>query len=74
MATFDDPEWIHSFLKILFEKKKIYTQSLKGAKYDLIEHGGGDASSTVISPNIFEKFVAPYDAELINIAHDAGKK
>lgn len=74
MATFDDPEWIHSFLKILFEKKKIYTQSLKGAKYDLIEHGGGDASSTVISPNIFEKFVAPYDAELINIAHDAGQK
>lgn len=30
---------------------------------------GGDASSTVISPTIFEKFVAPYDAELIAEAH-----
>ncbi len=74
MATFEDPEWVHSLLKILFEKKKIFIQSLKGAKYDIIEHGGGDASTTVISPAIFEEFVAPYDSELINIAHEAGQK
>ncbi|MCX6150947.1 MAG: hypothetical protein NTX22_10510 [Ignavibacteriales bacterium] len=74
MATFEDPEWVHTFLKILFEKKKVYVQSLKGAKYDLIEHGGGDASSTVISPNIFEEFVAPYDAPLIDLAHQAGQR
>jgi uroporphyrinogen-III decarboxylase len=74
MATFEDPDWVHRFLQILFERKKIYVRSLKGAKYDLIEHGGGDASSTVISPQIFEKFVAPYDAPLIDIAHAQGQR
>ncbi len=73
-ATVDDPEWVHTFLSVLFERKKTYVRSLQGAKYDLIEHGGGDASSTVISPKIFETFVAPYDAPLIAAAHEAGQK
>ena len=47
---------------------------MDGARFDLIEHGGGDASSSVISPKIFEGFVAPYDAELIELAHLAGQK
>ncbi len=74
MQTFNDPEWVHQFLEILFERKKIFIQSLKGAQYDLIEHGGGDASTTVISPDIFEKFVAPYDAPLIDLAHKERQK
>ncbi len=47
---------------------------MAGARFDLIEHGGGDASSTVISPKIFDEFVAPYDAELTRIAHEAGQR
>ncbi len=74
MATFEDEQWVHQFLQILFERKKIFLESCKGAKYDLLEHGGGDASSTVISPNIFAEFVATYDAKLIQIAHEAGQK
>lgn len=74
LATFDDPEWVHTFLNILFERKKIYIESLRGARYDVIEHGGGDASSTVISPEIFDTFVAPYDAPLIDIAHSVGQR
>jgi len=74
METFDDPEWVHSFLKILFDRKKIFIESMKGARYDVIEHGGGDASSTVISPAIFDRFVSPYDAELVRIAHEAGQR
>jgi uroporphyrinogen decarboxylase len=74
MATFEDPDWVHEFLKILFEQKKTFLESCKGAKYDLLEGGGGDASSTVISPDIFENFVAPYDAKINEIAHDAGQK
>jgi hypothetical protein len=38
------------------------------------EFGGGDASTTVISPDIFNEFVAPYDAELIEAAHQAGQR
>ena len=74
MATYDDPDWVHTFLKILFDRKVVYLKSLAGAKYDVIEHGGGDASSTVISPSIFDRFVAPYDAELIRLSHNAGQR
>lgn len=74
LETFDDPEWAHSFLRILVERKKHFIQSMEGANFDLIEHGGGDASSTVISPKIFEEFVAPYDAELTELAHQAGQR
>lgn len=74
MATFEDPEWVHTFLKILYERKKVYIDSLKGAKYDILELGGGDASTTVISPDIFNDFVAPYDSSLIEAAHNAGQR
>lgn len=74
MATYDDPEWVHAFLGILRERKAAYIRSMKGAGYDLVEQGGGDASSTVISPRIFDAFVAPYDAPLIALAHEAGQR
>jgi len=74
MATYDDPEWVHAFLRILLDRKVRYLKSLGGARYDVIEHGGGDASSTVISPGIFDRFVAPYDAELIRLSHEAGQR
>jgi len=74
MASMEDPEWVHAFLSVLKERKKVYINSLKGAKYDLLELGGGDASTTVISPDIFNEFVAPYDADLIEAAHLAGQR
>jgi hypothetical protein len=74
MATFEDPEWVHTFLKVLRERKLVYIRSMQDADYDLIELGGGDASTTVISPDIFNMFVAPYDKELISEAHRAGQR
>jgi hypothetical protein len=74
MATFEDPEWVHAFLKVLSDRKRVFIESLKGAKYDVVEHGGGDASSTVISPAIFDQFVAPYDAPLIELARSMGQR
>ncbi|MCJ7684954.1 MAG: hypothetical protein MUO68_11745 [Desulfobacteraceae bacterium] len=74
MASMEDPQWVHAFLETLRDRKRVYIDSLKGARYDLIELGGGDASTTVISPDIFNEFVAPYDAELIAAAHDAGQR
>jgi hypothetical protein len=74
MATFDDPAWVHTLLEILYRRKETYIRSLKGANYDILELGGGDASTTVISPKLFRKFVAPYDAKLIALAHDAGQR
>lgn len=74
LATFDDPQWVHALLRILLRRKRAFVQSMSGARYDLIEHGGGDASSTVISPQLFDEFVAPYDAELTAAAQQAGQR
>jgi len=74
LAAYDDPEWLRTFLRILLERKKPFVRSLRGTDFDLIELGGGDASSTVISPRIFEEFVAPFDAELVRLAHEAGQR
>ena len=74
METFTDPTWVHAALKVFLERKKKFLLSTKGANYDLLELGGGSASSTVISPSIIEVFVAPYDTELIELAHQIGQR
>jgi uroporphyrinogen decarboxylase len=74
MATYDDPSWVHAFLTVLMERKLHFVDSLKGAHIDILELGGGDASSTVISPKIFDAFVGPYDKPIIDRAHAAGQK
>jgi uroporphyrinogen-III decarboxylase len=74
LATFDDPAWVHELLAILQARKWTFVESLQGARYDVLELGGGAASSTVISPSIFDQFVAPYDAELIALAHRVGQR
>ncbi|MFI5357002.1 MAG: uroporphyrinogen decarboxylase family protein [Opitutales bacterium] len=74
LATYDDPAWVHAFLSILRDRKVRFADSMKGARFDLVEHGGGDASSTVISPKVFDEFVAPYDREVIAHARAAGQR
>jgi hypothetical protein len=74
ISTYDDPDWVKAFLQVLLERKKVFTLSLEGARYDLLEFGGGDASSTVISPQIFDRFVAPYDSQIISLAHEVGQR
>lgn len=74
-AAYDNPDWVHEFLNILLEKKlQFIYESLKGAKFDLIETGGGAASSTLISPSLFEEFCLPYDRKIHDALHDVGHK
>jgi uroporphyrinogen-III decarboxylase len=47
---------------------------MKGAKFDLIETGGGAASSTLISPRLHEEFCLPYDRTLHDAVHAMGFK
>jgi uroporphyrinogen decarboxylase len=74
LESYDDPSWVHALLSILRRRKLEFVHSLAGARYDILELGGGDASSTVISPAIFDEFVAPYDAPIIQAAHEAGQR
>lgn len=72
LDAYDDPIWVHEVLKTLQARKLAYVRSLSGSGYDLMELGGGDASTTVISPSMFREFVQPYDAGLIAAAKTAG--
>ncbi len=74
MSTFDDPQWVHSLLKMLQQRKIDFMKTTKGANYDIWELGGGDASTSVISPDIFNEYVAPYDSKIIAAAHQAGQR
>lgn len=67
MACYDKPDWVHALLQILLDKKLQFIEGMNGTKFDLIETGGGAASSTLISPKIHEEFCLPYDRKL----HDA---
>jgi hypothetical protein len=69
---FDQPDWIHELLGALLEKKLRFVESMKGAKFDLVETGGGAASSTLISPRLHEEFCLPYDRQLHDALHDLG--
>ena len=60
LRCYDDPEWVHELLSIILEKKLRYIESMSGAKFDVVETGGGAASSTVISPRFYEEFCLPY--------------
>lgn len=41
LLCFDEPRWVHELLVILLEKKLRFVESMKGAKFDLVETGGG---------------------------------
>jgi hypothetical protein len=74
-ATYDDPAWVHELLAELTEKKlRFIEESISKAEFDLIEMGGGAASSTVISPKIFKEFCLPYDRQLHEALHQVGHK
>lgn len=68
VEAMDNPDWVHALLQSLMRKKlRFIEEQLKGAKFDLIETGGGASSDTLISPAMHEEFCLPYDKQM----HDA---
>ncbi|HUW18802.1 MAG TPA: uroporphyrinogen decarboxylase family protein [Sedimentisphaerales bacterium] len=73
METFDNPDWVHRLMQILLDKKlRFIEESLAGAKFDLIETGGGASSDTVISPKVHRQFCLPYDRRMHRALHNHG--
>ena len=74
LKAVDQPDWVHELLGILLDKKMRFIESMEGAKFDLIETGGGAASSTVISPKFHEEFCLRYDRPMHDALHELGFK
>lgn len=73
LKTFEDPEWVYAFLDILMEEKLAFIEeSIRGAKVDLVETGGGAGSNTVISPSIHRDYCTPYDRKMHAAIRDCG--
>ena len=71
LAAFENPDWVHEFLKILLARKLQYIQeNLRGMPFDLVETGGGASSNTLISPAFHEAFCLPYDQKIHNALRD----
>ena len=71
----DNPDWVHRLLRALLERKlRFIEESLVGAKFDLIETGGGAGSDTVISPKLHREFCLPYDRQMHDALHRAGHR
>ncbi|MBN1350563.1 hypothetical protein JXJ21_14195 [candidate division KSB1 bacterium] len=72
MAAMDTPDWVHFALKSMLEKKLAVIERAGKCELDLIETGGGAASSTVISPKLFKEFCLPYDRQQHRALHAFG--
>ena len=73
LEAFDNPDWLHRLLDTLLKKKlQFIEESLKGAKFDLIETGGGAGSDTVVSPDMHREFCLPYDRAVHRALHATG--
>jgi len=66
------PDWVHELLGILLDKKLEFIESMKGARFDLIETGGGSGSSTLISPDLHREFCLPYARKMHDALHALG--
>lgn len=74
IKSMTDPSWVHMLMEILLEKKLAFIESMAGAKFDLIETGGGSASSTLVSPELHKEFCLPYDRRMHEALHSLGFK
>jgi len=74
MATYEKPDWVHRLLKILLRKKLQFIETMKGARFDVVETGGGASSTTLISPELHKDFCLPYDREMHDALHKLGFK
>ncbi len=75
LECLDHPDWVHRLLRTLLERKlRFIEESLTGAKFDLIETGGGAGSDTVISPALHREFCLPYDRQIHDALHRIGQR
>lgn len=71
----DEPDQVHHALDVITTQKVQHIErEMQNLPLDLIECGGGAASSTVISPSMFKEFCIPYDRRINEALHASGYK
>lgn len=70
----DQPDFLHHAMESIVRKTLRATELWEGIPADMVEVGGGAASSTVISPQLFQEFCLPYDQRQIALLHEVGLK
>ena len=70
----DEPDWTHYALDCIAKINEEQIARMGKFEFDVVENGGGAASSTVISPAMYQEFCLPYDRRIHAALHDAGVK
>ena len=72
MDFFDDPGFVRDLFTFVIELELRFALEQLRAGADII--GIGDAAASLVSPNIYETFVWPFEKQLIDGIHEAGGK
>lgn len=68
----DTPAWVHLVLNSMLEKKLKVIDRAGKFELDVVETGGGNGSTTTISPALHKEFCVPYDKIQHDAIHKAG--
>jgi len=69
---FDDPAFVRDLFDFVLENALRFGKAQVEAGADLI--GVGDAAASLVGPQIYDEFVRPYEARLIDGLHEMGAK
>ena len=72
MNLLDEEAAMHQLLDICKRQGILFAKAQVEAGADII--GIGDAATSLIGPSLYEKFVLPYQQEMIRAVHDMGAK
>ncbi|MDR1094455.1 MAG: hypothetical protein LBL66_09955 [Clostridiales bacterium] len=74
LSAIDEPEYVHWVLDAITAKCVKSIGRIGKFEFDVVENGGGAASSTVISPSMHKEFCLPYDRRVHAALKEAGSK
>lgn len=69
---YDDPDFVRDLLDFVLEMEVAFARAQVEAGVDLV--GIGDAAASLVGPQIYEKFVWPYEKRMIDRLHALGTR
>ena len=69
---YDDPDFVRDLFDFVLEMAVEFAKAQVEAGVDLI--GIGDAAASLVGPQIYDKFVLPYEKKLVDALHQMGTR